>query len=172
VTAIDWAEIQKDVDAQLERAGVVEHADVGLDRAQVESHAREIAAGRLSKATNVVPGEVRAAGSEHVDSLESLSERERADLEARGREAIARGRVAVAVLNGGMATRFGGDVKNIIRRSPTRRSSSEGRAGARLRPVPFLIMNSFATHARTLEFCPLNGPTTTWRCSCRASACG
>jgi len=158
VTQIDWAEIEKDVDAQLERAGVVEHADVGLDRAQVESHARAIAAGDLSKASNIVPGEVRAAGGEHVDSLEGLSKRESGELEELGREAIARGRVAVAVLNGGMATRFGGDVKGIIPALGGRTFLEVKLAQARrFGPVPFLIMNSFATHARTLEFLAARG---------------
>ena len=113
--AIDWAEIQKDVDAQLERAGVVEHTDVGLDRAQVEAHARAIAAGALSKASNVVPGASRGSRATSTSRASSGSRRASApSSSALGRDAIARGRVAVAVLNGGMATRFGGDVKGII----------------------------------------------------------
>jgi UTP--glucose-1-phosphate uridylyltransferase len=112
--SIDWAEIQRDVAAQLERAGIVGSADVGLDRVQVESHARAIAAGELSKASNVVAAQPRLASHEHVESLENLAPRERLELERLGSDAIARGRVAVAVLNGGMATRFGGDVKGII----------------------------------------------------------
>jgi UTP--glucose-1-phosphate uridylyltransferase len=156
--AIAWPEIQKDVDAQLERAGVVEHADVGLDRAQVESHARAIASGELSKASNVVSAEPRLAGHEDVESLERLTPRERAELEELGREAIVRGRVAVAVLNGGMATRFGGDVKGIIPAVGGRTFLEVKLAQARkLGKVPFLIMNSFATHARTLEFLAARG---------------
>jgi len=156
--AIDWAEIQKDVDAQLESAGVVEHADVGLDRVQVETHARAIAAGELSKASNVVPAEPTPASHEHVESLERLSPRERGELGEIGREAIARGRVAVAVLNGGMATRFGGDVKGIIpaigERTFLELKLAQARAFGR---VPFLIMNSFATHARTQAFLAARG---------------
>jgi UTP--glucose-1-phosphate uridylyltransferase len=151
--AIDWPEIQKDVDAQLERAGVVEHTDVGLDRAQVEAHARAIAEGRLSKASNVVPAAVRLATHEHVESLERLDSKERDTLAERGREAIARGSVAVAVLNGGMATRFGGDVKGVIEAVRGRSFLEVKLAQARrFGAVPFLIMNSFATHARTREF--------------------
>lgn len=155
---IDWAEIQKDVDAQLERAGVVEHTDVGLDRAQVEEHARAIAAGELSKASNVVSGEPRLAGHEHVESLERLPAGEQRELTELGRDAIANGRVAVAVLNGGMATRFGGDVKGIIEAVGGRTFLEVKLAQARrLGRVPFLIMNSFATHARTLEFLAARG---------------
>ena len=156
--AIEWAEIQKDVDAQLDRAGVVEHADVGLDRAQIESHARAIAAGELSQASNVVPGEPSVAGREHVESLEALGAQERAELEELGREAIARGRVAVVVLNGGMATRFGGDVKGTIEAVGGRSFLEVKLAQARrFGAVPFLIMNSFATHARTLEYLAARG---------------
>jgi UTP--glucose-1-phosphate uridylyltransferase len=156
--AIDWAEIQKDVDAQLERAGLVENADVGLDRAQVETHARAIASGALSRGSNAVPGEPRPAGPEHVETLESIAPGERAELERLGRDAIERGRVAVAVLNGGMATRFGGDVKGIIEavggRSFLEVKLAQASAFGR---VPFLIMNSFATHARTLDFLAARG---------------
>jgi hypothetical protein len=132
--AIDWAEIQKDVDAQLERAGVAENTDAGLDRVQVETHARAVASGAVSKATNAVAGVPRIAGHEHVESLERLPARERSELEALGRDAISRGRVAVAVLNGGMATRFGGDVKGIIP-AVGGRTFLEARPGARLRPA-------------------------------------
>jgi UTP--glucose-1-phosphate uridylyltransferase len=126
---------------------------VGLDRAQVESHARAIAAGELSRSSNVVPGRPVPAGHEHVESLERLDPRERAELEELGRDAIACGRVAVAVLNGGMATRFGGDVKGIIPAVGGRTFLEVKLAQARsLGRVPFLIMNSFATHARTQGF--------------------
>lgn len=156
--AIDWSEIEKDVDAQLARAGVADRADLALDRAQVEAHAREIAAGRLSKATNAVPGELEPAGPAHVESLEALSSAERAELARLGQEEIARGRVAVAVLNGGMATRFGGDVKGIIEAVGGKTFLEVKLAQARRQgPVPFLIMNSFATDARTREFLAARG---------------
>jgi UTP--glucose-1-phosphate uridylyltransferase len=57
------------------------------------------------------------------------------------------------VLNGGMATRFGGDVKGIIEAVGGKTFLEVKLAQAhRFRPVPFLIMNSFATDARTREF--------------------
>lgn len=149
----DWTEILKDVDAQLDGVGLVAHEDVALDPELIESHARAIAAGRLSKSTSVVSGPIRLAGREDVENLERASARERSELEALGREAIARGRVAVAVLNGGMATRFGGDVKGIIEAVGGRSFLEVKLAQAqRFGRVPFLIMNSFATHARTLQF--------------------
>jgi UTP--glucose-1-phosphate uridylyltransferase len=151
--AIDWAEIEKDVDAQLARAGVADRADLELDRARIEAHTRAIAAGKLSKASNVVAGEIVLARPEHVESLEALPAAERAELARLGADEIARGRVAVAVLNGGMATRFGGDVKGIIEAVGGKTFLEVKLAQARRQGrVPFLIMNSFATEARTREF--------------------
>ncbi len=149
----DWAEIEKDVDAQLGRACVADRADLALDRAQIETNARAIAAGRLSKQSNHVRGELVAAGPEHVESLERLPTAERAELARLGADEIAQGRVAVAVLNGGMATRFGGDVKGIIEAVGGKTFLEVKLAQARRHGrVPFLIMNSFATDARTHEF--------------------
>ncbi len=69
-----------------------------------------------------------------------------------GVEALARGEVAVAVLNGGMATRFGGVVKGTVEAVDGRsflewKLLDAARAGA-----PVVVMNSFATDAATREF--------------------
>jgi UTP--glucose-1-phosphate uridylyltransferase len=58
--------------------------------------------------------------------------------------------VAVAVLNGGMATRFGGVVKGIVPALGERSFLEIKRAQAG--PAPFLVMNSFATHVATRAF--------------------
>lgn len=156
--SFDWKTIETDVDEQLARAGVAGHPALALDRVRIEAHARAIATGRLSKAANAVLGRIEAAGVEHVEALERMPARELAELERAGRDAIARGRVAVAVLNGGMATRFGGDVKGIVEAVGGRTFLEIKLAQARrLGPVPFLIMNSFATHARSLEFLAQRG---------------
>ncbi len=156
--AIDWPEIEREVDAQLARARVADRDELELDRAQIEAHARAIAAGRLSKSSNAVAGDVEPAGAAHVETLAGLPGVERAELEVLGAEEIARGRVAVAVLNGGMATRFGGDVKGIIEAVGGKTFLEVKLAQARrFGPVPFLIMNSFATDARTREFLAKRG---------------
>jgi UTP--glucose-1-phosphate uridylyltransferase len=154
----DWKAIETDVDEQLARASVAGHPALALDRSRLEAHARAIASGKLSKATNAVRGRFEPAGPQHVEALPSLSARERAELERLGADAISRGRVAVAVLNGGMATRFGGDVKGIVEAVGGRTFLEIKLAQARrLGPVPFLIMNSFATHSRSLEFLAQRG---------------
>ena len=154
----DWKALETDVDAQLARAGVAGHPALALDHRRIEAHARAISRGELSKTTNLVSGRFAPAGPEHVLALEGLEAGERAELERAGREAIAGGRIAVAVLNGGMATRFGGDVKGIVEAVGGRTFLEIKLAQARrLGPVPFLIMNSFATHARSLEFLAQRG---------------
>ena len=151
--AFDWKEIEADVAEQLGRAGVARDRALALDHARIEAHARAIAEGRLSRAANAVSGAVEPAGHREVEAFERLSPGERAELEQLGSEAIARGEVAVAVLNGGMATRFGGEVKGIVEAVGGRTFLEIKLAQARrLGPVPFLIMNSFATHARSLAF--------------------
>ena len=156
--SFDWKAIESDVEEQLAQAGVADHPALELDRARIEAHAREIATGRLSKASNRLAGPIEPAQPGQVEALAELSAKERAELEALGRDAIARGRVAVAVLNGGMATRFGGDVKGIVEAVGGRTFLEIKLAQARrLGPIPFLIMNSFATHARSLEFLAQRG---------------
>lgn len=70
-----------------------------------------------------------------------------------GLEAIDRGEVGLLVLNGGMATRFGGVVKGTV-------EISEGRSFLGVKcedakrfdaDVPVILMNSFATHADTAD---------------------
>ncbi|HXZ86389.1 MAG TPA: UTP--glucose-1-phosphate uridylyltransferase [Myxococcota bacterium] len=156
MASLDWKTLDADVEEQLASAGVA--GDLALDRARIDAHARAIAAGRLGKASNLAPGPVEPAGREHVELLEALPAGEREELAALGAEAIARGSVAVAVLNGGMATRFGGDVKGIVEAVAGRSFLEIKLAQARrLGPVPFLVMNSFATHARSLEFLAQRG---------------
>jgi len=77
---------------------------------------------------------------------EAASEAERI-----GQEALEQGQVAAAILNGGMATRFGGVVKGVVEVLPNRsflelKLSTIGRASPK---APIFIMNSFATDADT-----------------------
>ena len=155
---LDWKALDADVEEQLAGAGVAGHPALALDRARIDAHARAIAEGELGTSSNLAPGRVEPAGREHVEELEALAAGERAELERLGADAIARGRVAVAVLNGGMATRFGGDVKGIVEAVGGKSFLEIKLAQARrLGPVPFLIMNSFATHARSLDFLARRG---------------
>ena len=76
---------------------------------------------------------------------------ERMALLAEGERAIAEGEVCVAVLNGGMATRFGGVVKGVVVVEDNKsflqlKLEHVAKVGA---GVPVFLMNSFATHEAT-----------------------
>lgn len=97
---------------------------------------------------------------EAVTRITALSSEERVRLGVRGRHAIAAGEVAALVLNGGMATRFGGAVKGVVPVLPDherlsflavklaglRHAAQDG--GGR---VPVVLMHSFATAAASDE---------------------
>jgi UTP--glucose-1-phosphate uridylyltransferase len=143
----DWQAIEGELSGQLDTG-----AALLLDPALLRGFARDIRSGRLSRAANAYAAAPRPAGSPPVELSEELGAR-RLEHEARGREAIRAGRIAIAVLNGGMATRFGGEVKGIVPAVGGRTFLEIKLAqAADLGPVPFLVMNSFATHARTLAF--------------------
>ena len=145
---IDWDEIERDVAAQ-----VGDLPGLTLDRARIEAFARGIESGRIGPSAGRFRDPPVPATESEVDALEDLPAPTRRRLEAAGTEAIRGGRVALAVLNGGMATRFGGDVKGIVEAVAGRTFLEIKLRQARAwGDVPFLVMNSFATHARTLEF--------------------
>ena len=91
-------------------------------------------------------------GPGDLDVLEGFAPDERARFERSGRAAIERGEVGVAVLAGGMATRFGARVKGVAEALGGRSFLEIKRARARrFGPVPFVVMTSFASHRATLE---------------------
>lgn len=114
-------------------------------------------AARVRRATvedNTVRGVIAPTEPEDASLLPAPGSRERAALEARGREAVRAGHVGVVVLAGGMATRFGGVVKAAV-------SVTHGRSFLDLKlgdatnvarseeaRVPAYVMTSFATHDR------------------------
>ena len=145
---IDWDAVEGEF---RELVGEVE--GLRIDRGHVERMAREIAAGRVGLRPNRISGSLRPVRLAELDRLESLSARERERFAAVGRDALERGEVAAAVLNGGMATRFGGAVKGIAPALGERTFLELKLAHARsCSPAPVVVMNSFATHASTQRF--------------------
>lgn len=116
----------------------------------------DLAAGRLSKAGNAVTGDLLAPPPGTVQKLPGANTRAWRQLERVGREAIAAGHLGVVVLNGGMATRFGGVVKGVVPVLDKRRTflglvvedllRQQRENGGR---IPLFCMNSFATDAAT-----------------------
>jgi UTP--glucose-1-phosphate uridylyltransferase len=144
---LDWEPLEQEI------AGLAERLEgARLDRARLARLSREVARGSIHPEKNRLGSPPDLPGPGDVDVLEAFAAGERADLERAGSEAIERGEVAVGVLNGGMATRFGGRVKGVVEAIGGRSFLEIKRAGARrLGPVPFVVMNSFATRRSTLE---------------------
>lgn len=119
------------------------------------SRLRESLRPGAERTTNEVRGELGAPGPEDIPCLPPPGSAERQRLGLIGSEAIGRGQVAAVVLNGGMATRFGGVVKAAVEALPSRSflalkledaRASGRRAGGH---VPVFLMNSFATDEPT-----------------------
>jgi UTP--glucose-1-phosphate uridylyltransferase len=104
-----------------------------------------VADGTLSKESNYVRGRIEPLPDRELTQLDRVHE-------AAGREAIERGEVAAAVLNGGMATRFGGLVKGIVEAVDGRSFLEWKLLDAQRAGVPMVVMNSFATDEATREF--------------------
>ncbi|MEK7705906.1 MAG: UTP--glucose-1-phosphate uridylyltransferase, partial [Myxococcota bacterium] len=119
----------------------------GFDLRTFASLRKELRAGKFTPERNrVVESIAPPRKGDLVDWPES-DDREARACEAAGQAAILRGEVAVAILNGGMATRFGGRVKGVVEVM-----DGKGFLGLRLEDVgrasktmPVFLMNSFAT---------------------------
>jgi len=130
----------------------------GFNEARFEELRACVASGALSPSGNIVRGVIEPPGDDDLTRLPVPGEPLWARAHERGMTAIRRGEVASAVLNGGMATRFGGVVKGVVE-SVDGRSFLEWKlisaveaARAAAGAVPCLVMNSFATDAVTRAF--------------------
>ncbi|MCB9876771.1 MAG: UTP--glucose-1-phosphate uridylyltransferase [Planctomycetes bacterium] len=127
----------------------------GYDPELQERWQRQLAAGELSRERNLVTEPLLPPPPETLHSLPEAGTNAHRELEAIGRQAIRDGQLGVVILNGGMATRFGGVVKGVV---PVRDGRSflalavadalqqAGAAGGR---IPVMLMNSFATDEAT-----------------------
>lgn len=128
----------------------------GFDAELQRRWREEIADGRLSKASNAVSGDLLAPPPGAVHKQPGGSSKAHRELLRIGHEAIAKGQLGVVVLNGGMATRFGGVVKGVVPVLSKTRSflaltaedvlQHQKASGGR---VPLYCMNSFATDEAT-----------------------
>jgi UTP--glucose-1-phosphate uridylyltransferase len=130
----------------------------GFDEQRFRECQAAIARGALSEKTAVI-AKVRL---KPVDPAEITPVAEYQTPQAKhaaevGRAALSKGEVAVVVLNGGMATRFGGVVKGVVEVFDgetfiSLKAQDIVRARKRFGgALPFVLMNSFATNKATLE---------------------
>jgi UTP--glucose-1-phosphate uridylyltransferase len=146
--AIDWTQVRVEAEQALSAL-----PELAVDFDLLRDFSEALAAGRLGPQVNYFASDPDPVGADDVDLVSRFSARDCARFERIGRAALESGAVAVCVLNGGMATRFGGQVKGIVElvggRSFLELKLSQARAAG---PLPFLAMNSFATHAATLDY--------------------
>ena len=130
----------------------------GFDEATFTSLRENVRDGRLSAATNLETGRIEAPLDDDLSNYPGIGSPEWTDAHRAGSEAIAAGQFAMAVLNGGMATRFGGVVKGTVTALDDK-SFIEWKLESALElgnhfggHVPVALMNSFATDAATRAF--------------------
>ncbi|WP_283809635.1 UTP--glucose-1-phosphate uridylyltransferase [Lujinxingia vulgaris] len=129
----------------------------GFDEEAFERLRDRLRSGTWTERHNEVEGRVEAPAVNDVEQLPVPGSARELGLRERGMEALRGGEVGTLVLNGGMATRFGGGVKGCVEvlegRSFLGMKLGDARAWGR---VPVLLMNSFATDAPTKEHLEAN----------------
>jgi UTP--glucose-1-phosphate uridylyltransferase len=128
----------------------------GFDAELLQRWQADVAAGRLAKLTNATSGDLLAPPPGTIEKLPGSTTKAGQALARRGRDAIAAGELGVVILNGGMATRFGGVVKGTVPVLGKTRTflglaiedvlRAQRRFGGR---IQVFLMNSFATDAAT-----------------------
>lgn len=123
----------------------------GFDDELFRGWQQALAAGTLSTAANAVTEDLLAPPPDAIEKLPSVNSSSYDALAAIGRDAIAKGELGVVILNGGMATRFGGVVKGVVPALGKRSFLAlaigdvlqhQRACGGR---IPTFLMNSFAT---------------------------
>ncbi len=130
----------------------------GFDHETFAKLRNRLRRGELSPASNTVRGRVTPPRGEDVVLLPTPEDAEFAQAMEQGVAALRKGQIAAAILNGGMATRFGGVVKGTV-------EAVDGKSFLELKllemhrlanalgtSIPTLIMNSFATDTTTRTF--------------------
>ena len=135
----------------------------GFDPTLLDNWRKGVQNGWYSQKNNWVQGKIHAPDSESIDHFPKRGSELRAHYEEIGRAALAKGEFGVVILNGGMATRFGGVVKGTV---PVlgKRTFLELKAEDIKRmqdqvgcTIPVFLMNSFATEGPTQEHCVAHG---------------
>jgi UTP--glucose-1-phosphate uridylyltransferase len=108
----------------------------GFDERLFEELRACVASGELSQEANLVRGELEPLRDDELTQLPDEAEPDFAG-------------VAVAVLNGGMATRFGGGVKGLVEAADGVSFLDWKLRDAEQAGVPVVLMNSFATDEET-----------------------
>jgi UTP--glucose-1-phosphate uridylyltransferase len=147
---VSFEQLDAETSAVLER--------YGFDGDEFERLRARVAEGSLSPATNVVRGRVDPPAEEDLTPLPDRGTPAWDEARAAGTDSLRRGEVAQVILNGGMATRFGGVVKGIVEVFDGRSfldlklGETQKLADALDADVPTAVMTSFATDEATRAF--------------------
>ena len=132
-------------------------AQFGFNAEQQAEWQSKVIDGTFAAANNLVTEELQPPSADAIRQLPNSGSAEWQELHDLGSQAISRGEFAVCVLNGGMATRFGGVVKGVV---PVRQGRSflglaldnaRQAADTANGRIPVYLMNSFATDAATKD---------------------
>jgi UTP--glucose-1-phosphate uridylyltransferase len=132
--------------------------EYGFDAERFEQLRARVASGELCVESNVVDGDVAPLPASLVTALPEAGTDEQLEASEAGKEALRAGAVAVVVLAGGMATRFGGVVKGLVEALDGRsflelKLASASACGDALGvQVPVVVMTSFSTDRQTRAF--------------------
>jgi UTP--glucose-1-phosphate uridylyltransferase len=141
--------------------------EYGFDQVPFAALAARLAERGFDPDAARLTAEVRLPGAGILTRCPAPGTAEHARLAAIGRRAIAAGEVGTVVLNGGMATRFGGVVKGIVPAARGRSFLDLKIAQIRIASgdrAPILLMNSFATAADTAKHLAALGLVDRVRC--------
>ncbi|MHC5069022.1 MAG: UTP--glucose-1-phosphate uridylyltransferase [Planctomycetota bacterium] len=134
----------------------------GFDAKLFANWRKGVAEGWYSRKNNRVKGDLLAPEVGSILDLPRRDTPERQELTQLGKDCIAGGELGVVILNGGMATRFGGEIKGTVKVLGSRSflglklddiCLAQERAGKR---IPVYLMNSFATAEGTKEHLEAN----------------
>jgi UTP--glucose-1-phosphate uridylyltransferase len=139
------------IDVDRETAVILER--FGFDEALFESLRARVVSGELSPESNLIRGSIEPPRAEEITTLRAPGAAEYDATRAAGLDALQRSEVAQVVLAGGMATRFGGVVKAVLK-AVDGMSFLEAKLVQTLAlerelgvAVPVALMTSFATDA-------------------------
>lgn len=130
---------------------------LGFDLPAFETRRRKVASGELTPSSNHISGTITPPAPDDLIELPPIGSEAFRRYEQLGVDALRAGQVCVVVLNGGMATRFGGVVKGTVKvtsnRSFLQLCLDDVRAWQRELgcTIPMFLLNSFATDEATRQ---------------------
>ena len=122
-------------------------------KSEIENLITRYRSGKITVNDNIIKGKITAPPMGIFETLPPVSSQEYDELFKSGIDSIKNGELGMVILNGGMATRFGGVVKGTVR-------VFDGKSFLQLKiesslkispRIKFFIMNSFATEEETVN---------------------